>query len=144
MRSALVLGTGPAATEAAEVIPLQAGTWEVRDGSAPLDDVLPELTVAGFGHRGDGWEWMHNSRDIVKGWPEGLPPLLFILAPEPSPLLVQRVQAWGGNVWECKSGYAKWPTIKRPNISCPTSICDAPTWGEVVRAALECMGIRPC
>lgn len=69
----------------------------------------------------------------------GLPARLAILAPEPPPLLVERVRAWGGEVWWCSvdEHEGPWaridPTPARVARDC---LAAARTWPEAVRAAL--------
>ena len=67
-----------------------------------------------------------------------LPARLAILAPDPPPLLVDRLRAWGGEVWICI--YEVEATDGKPcciyNAAWPDEPRDADTWSEAVRAAL--------
>lgn len=65
----------------------------------------------------------------------GLPARLAILAPEPPPLLVERVRAWGGEVWECGISAAP-ATAGKCLVTFGTKCFYADTWPEAVRAAL--------
>ena len=65
----------------------------------------------------------------------GLAARLAILAPEPPPLLVERVRAWGGEVWECGISAAP-ATAGKCLVTFGTKCFYADTWPEVVRAAL--------
>ena len=77
-----------------------------------------------------------------------LPARLAILAPEPPPLLVERVRAWGGGVWECADDpdtdqgvcyIGRVAGSPAPAPACPASMTcagRADTWPEAVRAAL--------
>lgn len=67
-----------------------------------------------------------------------MPARLAILAPDPSPLLVERVRAWGGEVWECFS-HESGPNAGLCGINRGVgegTIPMHPTWPEAVRAAL--------
>ena len=73
----------------------------------------------------------------------GQPARLAILAPEPPPLLVERVRAWGGQIWECTTDhephsiYGKKPCgITARNTGFGDTFWDGNTWPEAVRAAL--------
>lgn len=83
----------------------------------------------------------------------GLPPRLAILAPEPPPLLVERVRAWGGEVWECETcdrsdllahQFTEDTPMEPPCITVyggphpwsPSFLGENHTWPEAVRAAL--------
>jgi hypothetical protein len=95
--------------------------------------VLPEGTDYCSAHE-KGWEWGCGRCDFRLG----LPARLAILAPEPPPLLVERVRSWGGEMWHC---YNETETQDgRPcsiyNQSWPDEPRDAATWPEAVRAAL--------
>lgn len=58
-----------------------------------------------------------------------MPARLAILAPDPPPLLVERVRAWGGEVWWCeRTGIYDVPH--------GALLWTGPTWPEAVRAAL--------
>lgn len=76
------------------------------------------------------------------------PARLAILAPEPPPLLVERVRAWGGEVWWCADDpdadqgicfIGRVAGSPAPAPACPASMTcagRADTWLEAVRAAL--------
>lgn len=72
----------------------------------------------------------------------GLPARLAILAPEPPPLLVERVRAWGGEVWDCDltSPGDRPCGISDPATSTWRGMGD--TWPEAVRDALG--EVAPC
>lgn len=73
---------------------------------------------------------------------------LAILAPDPPPLLVERVRAWGGEVWWCADDpdadqgicfIGRVAGSPAPAPACPASMTcagRADTWLEAVRAAL--------
>jgi hypothetical protein len=51
------------------------------------------------------------------------------------PLLVERVKAWGGEVWHCSyDSEQEWPQVECPAWHHPTIV--SKTWPEAVRAAL--------
>lgn len=85
------------------------------------------------------WDCLH----CRTAWPhEPLPARLAILAPEPPPLLVERVGAWEGEVWECVG-------VAQDNYD-QTCYCIqvkgfryyGDEWPEAVRAALG--EVAPC
>lgn len=75
-------------------------------------------------------------------WPgdlERLPARLAILAPDPPPLLVERVLLWGGIVWECRTDVGAYCSILKRGRPAPrgeSNWSNGDTWPEAVRAAL--------
>lgn len=162
MKPRLILLTGPAADEAARVLremcdfirlaPLpEAAAWdEVRDyWRAPqyISDHFCEEWLVGLvlprpglcmsnGHRYPPDQPVvgcEGCRSLV-----GLPARLAILAPDPPPLLVERLRAWGGEMWHCCNEATE--DDGRPcsiyNQAWPDEPRDAATWPEAVRMAL--------
>ncbi|MFI0608664.1 MAG: hypothetical protein ACH37Z_12355 [Anaerolineae bacterium] len=95
--------------------------------------VLPETLIVGV--------WGKPAYTYVRE-NAGLPARLAILAPEPPPLLVERVREWGGQAWNCTTG-----ETCTPGVWCYIHSADAEgdddellaveaTWPEAVRAAL--------
>lgn len=64
------------------------------------------------------------------------PARLAILAPEPPPLLVERVRAWGGEVWECEIAPPEYGKPDSCWIVLDNDVPSGTTWPEAVRAAL--------
>lgn len=94
--------------------------------------VLPECPLSPDLRRSENWTpWQHAK---VMRW--GVPARLAILAPEPPPLLVERVNAWGGEQWICnvrdEASQAGVCWIARPD----GKTFWGHTWPEAVRAAL--------
>ena len=161
----LILLTGPAAGDVARVLhpdscercdvsmdpcslcPVRLG-FEVRDyRAAPIRIALnyPEHRVVEHGIRSlpGGEEWLVGLvlpepltlSDSILGLTRQeqlMPARLAILAPEPPRLLVERVMAWGGDRWHCYQdmGQCVIDPWGHP-------VCNAATWPEAVRAALE-------
>jgi len=116
----------------------------IRDGEAWLVGlVLPDPYTGGpdgnpgprWGNTPDAWVRAHNYL------PSGAPTRrLAILAPEPPPLLVERVRAWGGEVWDCSTSpsgddsFLAWCHIHDEEGG--RLIATGTTWPEAVRAAL--------
>lgn len=97
--------------------------------------VLPEAQVCN-GERGSDPMWTcENCR-----YPHGLPARLAILAPEPPPLLVERVRAWGGLEWHCHIGQGD-----KRGLCCihqPSGLFIGQGWPEAICAALG--EVAPC
>lgn len=66
----------------------------------------------------------------------GLPARLAILAPEPPPLLVERVRDWGGEMWICVWDADDAPACSIYCAGWEDEPRDADAWPEAVRAAL--------
>ena len=104
----------------------------------PVHSEYSELTPF-FEHHPATWYPRLWHLSGTRGRPEGQPARLAILAPEPPPLLVERVRAWGGEVWWCSvdEHEGSWaridPTPARVARDC---LAAARTWPEAVRAAL--------
>lgn len=101
--------------------------------------VLPDPYTGGpDGNPGPRWGGAPN------GWaraheylPSGAPTRrLAILAPEPPPLLVERVRAWGGEVWECEIAPPEYGKPDSCWIVLDNDVPSGTTWPEAVRAAL--------
>lgn len=133
MSARLLLLTGPAAEEVANYLDDEETTerFEVRD----------------YLHLTCGHTVITSSRRFLRfdcstcRQAMDLPARLAILAPEPPPLLVERVRDWGGEVWECET----WHEVEGPECALIARVievedsdesCAFATWPEAVRAAL--------
>lgn len=165
MTPRLILLTGPAADEVARV--LRKGTHTARLGwNFPTWDAVREyvscLIHICYGPGAiQGRKVDLTTKQVEQGicslpggeeWLVGLvlpgtvpytrlPARLAILAPEPPPLLVERVRAWGGEMWHCGTDILSeqmWEDCPefQPCIIVGNTSFTEHTWPEAVRAAL--------